>query len=437
MHKLLHHLLQHFPQQPEQANITLALSGGLDSVVLLHLLCQARAHRAFVLRALHVHHGLSPNADGWQQFCQQLCAIWDVPFHSEKVQFNADNIGIEAAARAARYRILAQQNADWIALAHHADDQVETFLLAALRGGGVRALAGMGAEHDAHCVSGSLKLWRPLLGQSRAVLADYAEKYDLKWVEDESNADTNYLRNFVRQTCLPMLQTRLPDVKAQILASIAALQTDLALFNEWAAADKAQIHQNGQWSLVAWRKLGQVRGQQLLRQLAHDECLGTPSRHSVANFAHVAQIAEQAEWRLPCGRVFLFQKRFVPVSDAFLNTWFWCVQPFSGSLKTILMHLGEQQASFRLPENEAEQNGLLRAARREDALLMSNGQHQKVFKILAQNGVPAALREQYPVLLDEMGKVLAVLNLRVCADWQGQGVPQFLPLEKVLNRRLK
>ena len=176
--------------------IEVGLSGGLDSVVLLHVLAGLRPRFGFVLRAVHVHHGLNAAADEWAAFCADLCRSLDVPLRVENVHIEAGGLGVEAAARRERYAAFVRGGANVLALAHHQDDQVETFMLAALRGGGLRALAAMPMWRplDAHT-----QIWRPLLGYTREQLADYAEANALAYVEDSSNADTALLRNWLRQ----------------------------------------------------------------------------------------------------------------------------------------------------------------------------------------------------------------------------------------------
>ena len=157
-------LQQHLAQQWPAPNagrfaVEVGFSGGLDSVVLLHLLCSLRNELPLELSAVHVHHGLDTPADQWAEFCRELCAQWQVPLRIERVQVEFGRLGLEAAARAERYRCFAQSTADAVALAHHADDQTETLLLATLRGGGLRALSAMPALR---ALNESVSLWRPL-----------------------------------------------------------------------------------------------------------------------------------------------------------------------------------------------------------------------------------------------------------------------------------
>ena len=193
--------------------IEVGLSGGLDSVVLLHILVQLRERLGLQLTAVHIHHGLQAQADDWVSFCEQYCATWYVPLRVEWVEVNTQGVGVEAGARHARYQVFSATSATIIALAHHADDQVETFMLAALRGGGLRALAAM---PSVRALNERVQVWRPLLGVSRAALQLYAQQYGLAYVDDPSNEDGAYLRNWLRHQGLPAWQTRVPHLKRHV-----------------------------------------------------------------------------------------------------------------------------------------------------------------------------------------------------------------------------
>ncbi len=146
--------IQNWLEKHQNQRIIVGFSGGLDSVVLLHLLAMARTQYVFDLSAIHVHHNLSQNADKWADFCLDFCENWKIPLIIKYVKVNSEKLGVEAAARAARYAVFREYAGDVLALAHHRDDQVETFFLAALRGSGIRGLAAM-AENQ---FSGSLKI---------------------------------------------------------------------------------------------------------------------------------------------------------------------------------------------------------------------------------------------------------------------------------------
>lgn len=197
--------------------LVVALSGGLDSTVLLHALAHLEPARARGLRALHVHHGLHEDADAWSEQCRRLCETLDVPLRIARVEVAPEGEGPEAAARHARHRAFAAELAadEVIVLAHHRDDQAETFLLRALRASGPEGLAAM---RDWRAFAHGW-LWRPLLERPRSELLAYAQAHGLDWIEDPSNADTRFDRNFLRQRVLPLLRERWPQADAAFARS--------------------------------------------------------------------------------------------------------------------------------------------------------------------------------------------------------------------------
>jgi len=194
-------------KRPSAKALAVALSGGIDSVTLLHQL-KARA----LVRAIHVHHGLSPNADTWAAFCRRLCKRWGVPLKVYRVKVSRDGRGLEAAARKARYEAFAQADVASIALAHNQDDQAETVLMNLLRGAGRRGASGMARESRFK----GKTLLRPLLDTSRAEIVAYARRHGLSWVEDESNANEALTRNFLRRRVSPLLEKRFPAWKQSL-----------------------------------------------------------------------------------------------------------------------------------------------------------------------------------------------------------------------------
>jgi tRNA(Ile)-lysidine synthase len=219
--------------------LVVALSGGLDSTVLLHALAASPQARARGLRAMHVHHGLHPDADRWQAHCERFCTALDVPLASVGVNVEPVGEGLEAAARRARHAALEASLADGdiLALAHHRDDQAETFLLRALRASGTDGLAAMRPWR----AMGRGYLWRPLLGLPRAALSAYAQAHALTWIEDPSNADTRFDRNFLRANVLPLLRGRWPDAEAAFARSAALCAQAADLLDEGDAALLAAV----------------------------------------------------------------------------------------------------------------------------------------------------------------------------------------------------
>jgi tRNA(Ile)-lysidine synthase len=209
---------------PPTQRLWIAYSGGLDSHLLIYTLAQLRPHLNHEIRAVHIHHGLHGEADNWAKHCQQTCKALQIPCQVIRVKINAaPRESIEANARAARYQAIAQLLApdDVVLTAQHADDQAETLLLQLLRGAGVAGLAAMPP------VSRLAKGWlvRPLLAYTRAQLHDYARQANLHWIEDSSNADTRFDRNFLRHKIMPLLRQRWPSV-SHILSRAARHQAE-------------------------------------------------------------------------------------------------------------------------------------------------------------------------------------------------------------------
>jgi tRNA(Ile)-lysidine synthase len=223
-------MLSPLPSDSANSPILVGLSGGLDSTVLLHLLAHSPL-RANGLRAIHVHHGLHPDADAWAAHCESLCASLDVPLTVVRVEVDrASGLGLEGAARESRHSAFHSQLRDGeiLALAHHRDDQAETFLLRALRGSGPDGLGAMRPWR----AFGRGWLWRPLLAQPREALREYATAHDLNWIEDPSNADERFDRNFLRNSVMPLLRERWPHADASFARS-AELSAETADAFAW------------------------------------------------------------------------------------------------------------------------------------------------------------------------------------------------------------
>lgn len=232
-------LAGHATLQTPQVSIAVALSGGRDSMTLLHALARARESRGVALSAIHVHHGLSPNADEWAQFCERQCARMDVPLHVERVRVQVrGGESVEDLARRARIDALLRHEVNVVALAHHADDQAETLLLQLMRGAGPHGLAAMPLERsDAQ----GPRLLRPLLHVSGALVAAYARTHSLAWIEDESNFDSRYRRNAVRHRVVPALREIFPGYPATLVRAASHQAEAAALLDELAELDCATV----------------------------------------------------------------------------------------------------------------------------------------------------------------------------------------------------
>lgn len=256
--------------------LTVAFSGGLDSTVLLNLMHQLQNEIPFYLRAIHVNHGLSEHADDWANFCNQTCIDLNVPINIIPVSVDlSSGIGVEAAARHARYQVLNAIDADLICLGHHQDDQAETFLLQLARGAGVKGLAGM-AEIDL-----GRRLVRPLLNVKQTELRQYAEHHQLKWIVDESNENQKFDRNFVRHTLIPTFNKRYTDVTNQIARAAMHMGEANVLLDDLASIDSAIVLEPAEpfdlLKLEALYTLSQARQANFIRWWLAKGAVGMPS----------------------------------------------------------------------------------------------------------------------------------------------------------------
>jgi tRNA(Ile)-lysidine synthase len=237
-------------QFPAGSRLLVGYSGGVDSTLLLYLLASVSDEQGWQIECAHVHHGLSPNADAWADACAAQCSALALPFSLLKVSIPANpSCGIECAARDARYATLhahASEGAfDLLLTGHHADDQAETLLHNMVRGAGLLGLAGMPARRpgDALRVASA----RPLLAVSRNVLETCARERGLSWIEDESNSDTRFARNYLRREVMPRLSARWPRT-AETMAGLARrLAEAQSLLDELASADATVLSRRVEW----------------------------------------------------------------------------------------------------------------------------------------------------------------------------------------------
>jgi tRNA(Ile)-lysidine synthase len=256
------------------ARVAIALSGGRDSMALLDAACCVAPELGVSLAVVHVHHGLSANADAWSAFCAQECARRGIALDVRRVAvaFVAQD-GVEAAARRARYAALASVDADAVATAHHADDQAETLLLQLLRGAGPHGLAAMPASR----VRAGVALVRPLLGLPRAALERYAAARGLAWVDDESNDDRARTRNLVRHALAPKLADAFAGYPSSLVRA-AALQAEYAqLADDLAERDAEGAIEDGALARERLASLAPHRARNLLRWHLRSRGLRAPS----------------------------------------------------------------------------------------------------------------------------------------------------------------
>jgi len=326
--------------------VVVALSGGIDSVVLCDLLRRWCRRRHCELRALHINHRISPNAAQWARFCRTLCRTWKIPLKVVEVTVRRGD-SLEAAARDARYRVFAQQSADVVALAHHLDDQAETLLLQLLRGAGVRGLSAMpeirsqGSDVGKR-ISRQKRLpnpesriptpviLRPLLEVPREEIEAYAWQRKLDWIEDESNADVYFDRNFLRHEILPRLARRYPAYRTTLARAGRNLAESARLLDQLAEVDLGRTKSGEGVPITLLRKLGPARAKNALRHYLRRAGAAAPNAarleecvRQALSTRHDARIAIDLggrELRYFSGRLFVVTKHRPPPAD-YRKTW--------------------------------------------------------------------------------------------------------------------
>jgi tRNA(Ile)-lysidine synthase len=237
-------------------------SGGLDSTVLLHALATYYP-QPIPIKAIHVHHGLSPNATDWQANCQTVCDLLGIPLIVCPVHVDP-RANVEAAAREARYQAFYSvlDKNDCLVLAHHRDDQAETLLLQLFRGAGIDGMSAMPSIKE--LAQGDLL--RPLLGLSRQALEAYAHEHDLQWVDDESNQESTFSRNYLRHQIIPLLEAKWPQVMANLSRTASHCQQARLNLDALAKMDSESLQvPQDQLSLLSVQHLDPARLANVLR----------------------------------------------------------------------------------------------------------------------------------------------------------------------------
>jgi tRNA(Ile)-lysidine synthase len=264
------------------AGVAVAYSGGRDSTALLHVTLRMGREMGLQVHALHVHHGLSRLADDWLAHCEKRCRAWaargwPVQLHHERLQLQpARGDSVEALARTARYaalgRMARQQGCGIVLLAHHGEDQAETFLLQALRGAGAAGLSAMPVQ----ALRDGIAWCRPWLGQPRAAIEAYVRRHRLAYVDDDSNSQERFARNRLRAQVLPALVQAFPDAVHALGDAARRAQDAAACLAALAEADLAAVQvgeagaaAGGALQIAALGALGGPRGRNALRAWLH------------------------------------------------------------------------------------------------------------------------------------------------------------------------
>ena len=417
------HLRDHVPRD---ARVVVGLSGGIDSVVLLHLLVRGLRLPPRRVSAIHVNHQLSPQAAGWASFCRRWCRELGIRLRVVKVLVRRGN-STEAAARSARYAAFADCGTDIVVLAHNRDDQAETVLLQLIRGAGPRGLAAMPAFRPGG--PGVPAVLRPLLEVPRSVISAYATQHHLQWVEDDSNGDSQYLRNFLRHEVLPLIEDRRPGAGA-VLARAARLQAEAAdLLDALALIDLGGILPHGELRLAALRVLPRHRARNALRFFLRGNGLPMPDadrldellRQTLTAGRDAAVCMHLGNSDLRRFKDVLYIVKPLPEPDRDLAL-LWTgrgvlrLKPWGGSLRLV------RSAQGGIDMQMIRRIGFQVRARRggETLRLAAGGRRRTVRKLLQEANCPPWVRERLPFLYLD-GQLAAVPGLGIDVRFRAPG----------------
>ncbi|MGN8123978.1 tRNA lysidine(34) synthetase TilS [Pseudomonas sp. 22082] len=391
----------------------IAFSGGLDSTVLLHLLANlAKAESLPALSAIHVHHGLQAAADAWPAHCQDVCDELSVPLQVQRVQVQP-GASLERAARDARYAAFsaATQANDVLLTGQHRDDQAETLLFRLLRGAGVRGLSGMPATR----ALGQGSLVRPLLDITRAELEAYARDHGLRWVEDPSNQDRQFSRNYLRHQVLPLLSGRWPQAYASMARSAAHLREAQGLLDELAQIDlaTAKLPAEFEWSglpsleFAAIAKLSDARQRNALSHWL-GPLTRLPDTDHWSGWVDVRDAGNDASpiWRLADGELHRSAGRLWWLSGQWLRTPVVSGDWHEPSLALRLPDNGRVMFSGQTPAGPLQ----VRYRQGGEVMHLADRGHRDLKRLLNERAVPGFVRGRLPLLF-RGEELLAVANL--------------------------
>lgn len=422
----LQHRLHHRLQLPADAALCVAFSGGLDSTVLLHAVARLAAERGgYRLRAVHIDHGLHADSARWHEHCEQQARVLQIEFVTARVTVeNIDKSGLEAAARQARYDALRQivQPGEYLLTAHHADDQLETLLLATMRGAGLRGLSAMAAIQP--FASGWLA--RPLLDFTRAELEAWATSEALRWLSDPSNDNLALDRNFIRQRIITSLRERWPAAAHTAARSAEHLQEAGRVLEQLAASDADGAVLGNCLSVERLQALDPARRRNLLRYWIRGRGARAPSTGKLAAIEHDMLVASAD--RLPCMgwdgweirryRGLLYCERQLPELDSEHIEW------RTASALTLPAEIGRLRIDFAasggLSANKlADPLSVRFRAGGESLQPAGDAHHRKLKKLLQAAAILPWWRERLPLIYS--GKQLvAVGDLWVAAEFAAQ-----------------
>ncbi|GEA59525.1 tRNA lysidine(34) synthetase TilS [Vibrio comitans] len=408
--------------------LVLALSGGLDSRVMLECLSHYQLQNPTLeVRAVHVHHGLSRNADHWMEQCRLWCEEARVSFYAEFASLDIHSKqSLEAQAREARYALLSKHlnKNDLLLTAQHADDQLETMLLALKRGSGPRGLAAMGIKST----FGEAMLVRPFLSLKREALEAFAKQQALEWVEDESNQDTQFDRNFLRHQVIPALSKRWPEIQASALRSAQLCFEQEQLLDELLDQQyQSVLNADNSLHADALGELSEAIRNRLLRRWFAENSFPMPGKKALGLIYHeVIKASQDANPKLIIGKVSVrrFQKNLFLVEQS-KETPYWQSAIAIDTATELPNDLGfveiSSQSDIGLPVRAPKPDEKVWVQFNPGGLTAHPDERsgsRKLKKLFQEYQIPPWKRSQTPILMYNE-EVVAVGDSFVCRGYSG------------------
>lgn len=406
--------------------IGVAFSGGRDSSALIHALAILRDQTPFSLFAIHINHGLMKNAVQWQEFCASVCERLAIPLQIIPLSLTITaKDSVEEVARIARYRAFATQlnPGDVLCTAHHLSDQAETFLLQLARGSGLNGLCGIAASKS--CGQGTVA--RPLLNISQKQINQFIAEFNIPWVEDDSNHNYEFKRNYIRHELLPIFATMQPAIAQCIHRSMQHIKDATSVLNDYLSADlKTCLDSNGHLELNLLKQRTSQQQIHLLRLWLAQSNLRAPNTKKLQEIYHQflnAQSDKKPMLTYEGVVIHRFQdklsihsnipKSFSPQPWELTKS---CVTLSNGQQLKATRVMGRGIVCHKIPDAKVwvrpRQGG-------EICRLANETFSRKLKKVLHEAQIPHWLRMQIPLLFCQ-DELIAVPHVYVSRDWQAK-----------------
>ncbi|NQZ31372.1 MAG: tRNA lysidine(34) synthetase TilS [Oceanospirillaceae bacterium] len=390
----------------------IALSGGLDSMVTLEL-----AHRYLSdlpIIALHVNHQQQSSANAWQEFCEEQCALRNIPYHSVTVSPQGN---CEKQLRDARYQCFENfiMAGDCLLFGHHANDQAETMLFRLVRGAGVKGLSAMPRQRSI----GKALLLRPLLSISREQLASYAKTQNLVWIDDPSNNSLDYDRNFLRHKVLAPLTEHWPKASEQMSRSALLLSQEHVLLNQYLASDLPSIIIDGGLDLTLWKKLEEIKAHALLRYWINSKIgiiVGQKALQRIIVDVIESRIDSAGFCPLGAFELRRFKSRlYIVTANLAFEPW----PVFSNNQLNYQLLQGSLSLEPAESGIEIKEGMYLQHKVDGMTLVPVNRGRKKLKKLFQEQAIPPWQREYWPLIMFK-SEIVAIPGICICEGWLQQ-----------------